>query len=286
MHVGNLDLAPTALSLLGIDHPPMDGLDLATATVAPDRRLYIETLAPLLYHGWSSLHGLRCLDGKFIEAPHPEYYDLRADPGELQNLFETDVAAGVQLALELDERLAAFGSLDDAVAQAAPLSATARRTLGALGYVSTADPNAPAPSQRPDPKDIYPLFYDMREKDPPALYEMCLERALPPGREAVAYRRALILAEAVCERAPERAEYRTGLGMAHYRLDDHEAALAALAEAAPGPRTTAFRAMALARLGRAADAQAQLAVLRTQLDASTDHAALLEEVQATVEAPP
>ncbi len=44
--------------------------------------------------------------------------------------------------------------------------------------------------------------------------------------------------------------------------------------------------MALARLGRAADAQAQLAVLRTQLDASTDHAALLEEVQATVEAPP
>ena len=60
-------------------------------------------------YGWAPLHGLRRVDDKYILAPTPEYYDLRADPDEERNLHDEADAAG-ELSARLLRRLG--GSLE------------------------------------------------------------------------------------------------------------------------------------------------------------------------------
>jgi arylsulfatase A-like enzyme len=163
--VGLIDLMPTVLSLLGVEAPgALDGLDLTRAAIGRDRALYIETLAPLVHYGWSSLQGLRTVDAKYILAPTPELFDLGRDPGELCNLLEPaggasptkpgaesgSEAAGVfpggsaresngALAAGLEARLAALMSrwppAEEALKGLEPLRRQVDQKLAALGYV-------------------------------------------------------------------------------------------------------------------------------------------------------
>jgi choline-sulfatase len=151
------DILPTVLDLLGIPAPgPLDGRHLLASPLDPDRAIYIETMASRLNNGWSSLHGLRRLHDKYIQAPRPEYFDLRTDPGELNNLA---AAAPAEIA-ELDARLAAVMAratpLEQVIEQATARAPEDLQRLAALGYAS-------APSSAPqigvlDPKDMLPLW--------------------------------------------------------------------------------------------------------------------------------
>ena len=47
---------------------------------------YAETLVPLLQFGWSDLRVIREGRFKYVQAPRPELYDLREDPGERRDL--------------------------------------------------------------------------------------------------------------------------------------------------------------------------------------------------------
>ncbi|MEW5807144.1 MAG: sulfatase, partial [Acidobacteriota bacterium] len=49
---------------------------------------YIETMAPNLIYGWSSLKGIRSLEWKFIESSRSELYNLSDDPGENENRID------------------------------------------------------------------------------------------------------------------------------------------------------------------------------------------------------
>ena len=107
--VGLADLAPTLLTLAGLPSPPeLDGRDLTPLTAGepdPGQLAYLETLAPRLAYGWSPLFGLRSSDFKYVRAPRPELYDLRNDPGELENLAQARPELAKRFDAMLSERL-------------------------------------------------------------------------------------------------------------------------------------------------------------------------------------
>jgi arylsulfatase A-like enzyme/tetratricopeptide (TPR) repeat protein len=163
------DLLPTVLDLLGIDDDTeRDGRSLVGGAMDPDRALYIETLAPYLDHGWSPLYGLRRHRDKYIMAPRPEYYDLAADPDELENLHHVVSPSGLrardQLLSELKARLAAWPSPAGVAAQAQPLDPSSVRKLQSLGYLGTVTQPA-AGGALPDPKDMMPIMHAVAQAE-------------------------------------------------------------------------------------------------------------------------
>jgi tetratricopeptide (TPR) repeat protein len=148
---------PTVLDLLGVAAPPgLDGRSLRAPPPANPRPLYIENLSTQVLHGWAPLLGVRRDDYKFIHAPKPEIYDLRNDPGETKNLFDTRPV----LAAEMQAQLRAFVGDDPYMGTAAqqnlPLDAETEELLRSLGYVFTTKDTAPATpdSYQLDPKDM------------------------------------------------------------------------------------------------------------------------------------
>jgi len=93
---------------------------------------------------------------KFIEAPRPEFYDLRPDPAELQNRYES-WAPGVQEARSLLADLKAKTGAGRGGQEAGAVSRDTIDELRALGYFTASDAQSatkvPEPSLLPDPKD-------------------------------------------------------------------------------------------------------------------------------------
>jgi arylsulfatase A-like enzyme/tetratricopeptide (TPR) repeat protein len=136
--VRSIDLLPTLLELLGQPAVATSGASRAAslvgATPVPDNESYAESLFGQLHFGWAPLRALRGQGFKYIDAPHAELYDLRADPGETRNrLDERGQVAGA-----MRERLRGFDR--GGPARAAPGSADpdAAERLAALGYVGGA----------------------------------------------------------------------------------------------------------------------------------------------------
>ena len=156
--VRTTDIMPTILSLLGIAAPAnLDGDSLEpllTGLQAPPRTVFGETEYPLRF-GWAPLRSLRKEGFKFIEAPKPELYDLRADPGESHNHYEPWDGTVQKLRKSLAE-LSAKSPASGKTSLAA-VSASTIDELHALGYLGSADAGSatdvPEPSLLPDPKD-------------------------------------------------------------------------------------------------------------------------------------
>ena len=150
------DILPTILELLGIPAPEsLDGTSLKSAllgTEAPSRTVLGETDYPLRF-GWAPLRSVRKDAFKFIEAPRPELYDLRSDPGEIRNAY-VPWDSTVQ---KLRKELAKVSAKAAGKPSAAAVAPSTTDELRALGYLSTADARSstdvPEPSLLPDPKD-------------------------------------------------------------------------------------------------------------------------------------
>jgi arylsulfatase A-like enzyme len=88
--VRTTDILPTALDLLAAPVPQeLDGKSLKNylhGTEDADQIAIGETDYPLRF-GWSPLKSIREDGYKFIEAPRPEFYDLKSDPKELHNAY-------------------------------------------------------------------------------------------------------------------------------------------------------------------------------------------------------
>ena len=104
--VRTIDILPTALDIAGAPAPDtLDGKSLTPYFRAEtaDRVAIGETDYPLRF-GWAPLRSVRSEGEKFIEAPRPELYDLRADPGELSNKYRTDDGSMQKLSALLPAR--------------------------------------------------------------------------------------------------------------------------------------------------------------------------------------
>ena len=155
--VRTTDILPTVLELLGVSGPANDGSSLKpliTGTESTTRTALGETDYPLRF-GWAPLRSTRLDNFKFIEAPRPELYDLRSDPGETRNHYEP-WAATVQAAREVLAAAKAKSALQLKPSRGAVAASTIAE-LRALGYLGAADAgsstNVPESSLLPDPKD-------------------------------------------------------------------------------------------------------------------------------------
>ncbi|MBI1941015.1 MAG: sulfatase-like hydrolase/transferase [Acidobacteria bacterium] len=185
--VSLVDLMPTLLQALRIPIPPaVQGRSLLGEMLGrhPSGRsiLYAETYLPLLHFRWSHLRGLQSGGLKYIDAPRPELYDIRTDPGETRNLFQTRQA----LAHELRGRLLSLvrrytpGS-EGLSSEKEPTDPALLDRLRSLGYVAvSAGSLADADLETlPDPKDrigAYELFWEAAEHEQQGRYDDWLRK--------------------------------------------------------------------------------------------------------------
>ncbi len=153
--VGLIDVAPTVMDFLHLPMPPsFEGTSLL-GTHGP---VYGESVHAHDAFGWAPLRSLRVGQFKYIEAPRPELYDLKADPHELTNLYVKGSAKAADLRSQLVKLLTRYAPKSPATASnATPAS---RALLDSLGYLS-AGPRATAGAAAgppADPKDRLPEF--------------------------------------------------------------------------------------------------------------------------------
>ncbi|HET9769194.1 MAG TPA: tetratricopeptide repeat protein, partial [Thermoanaerobaculia bacterium] len=281
--VSLVDVAPTIGDLLGLPRPAawgrpslLEGLEENVATPAA-RTAYSETFYPRLHFGWSDLAA--AVDGRFhlVMGPHPELYDLAADPGERRNLLPAERRAFATLRQEIehhDRHLRPPGEVD----------AESRRAMAALGYVGTASSgalDAPLPDPRAhlgELRDLKVGFAALSRKDP--------ADAAVAFRRVVAKNPGMVDAWEFLGHALERQE-RAGEALAAYQEalrrsggSPHVAMAAAsllLAEGRIGEAEEHARLALAAHPSFAHGVLAQAAVERHDLDAAEREARLAAE---------
>ncbi len=199
-----LDVGPTLLDLTGLPLPNnVSGRSMASFIVGAGeaRPAYSETMFPRWHFGWQELYALRAGGYKYILAPRPELYDLRADPGETDNL----VATMPEIADDMRSRLEALGADVDDASREEPTGDAARR-LRALGYIGTAPSNL-GDGPLPDPKDKVEVYTMMVAAD-----------SLTSARR---YDEAIVLLEEIIATDPSLIDAYAVLGMARSRNDDY-----------------------------------------------------------------
>ena len=143
-----IDFAPTVLSLMQIKTSiGMDGEVLPSKNAQP---AVIESLFPQLQLGWSPLLGVRTEEWKYIEAPHPELYDLRSDPGETTNLFASRP--------DVVKKLRPLVPASHVNSVSAPVDPETAERLASLGYVSGGTAGSSI-----DPKDRIAVWNEIEQ---------------------------------------------------------------------------------------------------------------------------
>ena len=154
-----IDVAPTVLNFLGIQAPASfcghSLLDLARGQEVPPQDVYSESWYAHDKFGWATLRSLRRGDYQYIDAPHPELYDLKSDPRETHNLLASQAALAAsyrQRLLSLEETYRPAPSAT--VAPAAFNDPGTTESLRSLGYLEITAPHGAAlDDSRVDPKD-------------------------------------------------------------------------------------------------------------------------------------
>ncbi|MCC6794394.1 MAG: sulfatase-like hydrolase/transferase [Candidatus Hydrogenedentes bacterium] len=163
--VSSIDLFPTILSAAGIpDIPRNQGADLYSAYCGNDAvdeaMQYSESLLSEVGFGMAPLYAVRYNGRKYIRAPKPEFYDLKADAGELNNLYDTHRGEAANLDAAL-QRMLDFSAKLTRGAPRAALDEESMETLRALGYVATEEQRSSVSGM--DPKDGMALYAKLED---------------------------------------------------------------------------------------------------------------------------
>jgi len=163
--VRHVDIVPTILAALGLPGGgTTQGVNLLPAlqglTRPPDLAQYSEARLAEEGFGMAPLSGVRHAGRKWIRAPRPELYDLRADPGEHTNRYPLEPAAAHALAEEEDAVLA-DSARRKLTAPTRPIDRETEDMLRALGYLAAPEQRAEMAGM--DPKDGMPLYAELQE---------------------------------------------------------------------------------------------------------------------------
>jgi choline-sulfatase len=212
----HVDLMPTILALVGLEPPAASqgialGEALAGRAAPPTPIQYAEARLAEEGFGMAPLYAIRSGGRKWIRAPLPELYDLRADPKELKNLYPADP----EQSRPLDADLAALDAESARLvvrlglkARTREIDAETAEMLRALGYL--APPEQRAEMQGMDPKEGMALYARLQE----ARQLAQLER----------WDRTRRVIDSVLAQAPENVTARNLLALVEIRTGDLEAA--------------------------------------------------------------
>jgi choline-sulfatase len=178
--VGLIDVSPSILDFLHLPAPPM--FEGASLLGKAERPIYTESLHAHDSFGWAALRSLRENDYKYIEAPKPELYDLRNDPGEKTNILDKNPVEARRLRGELGKLLARYSPKQPA--PSSNLTPETRALLGSLGYLA-AGPSAKLGGSGADPKDRLPEF-QLYERAMVYLYDRRVNQAIVALRQLLA----------------------------------------------------------------------------------------------------
>ena len=210
--VGTRRLMGTLLRLLGAGGtgahpgPSLPGLP-ALGESTPPEPVYSATWMPANTYGWSPLRAVSDQRWRLILAPRPELYDFRADPGELDNLIDSQPREPERLgqllaAIEQDWKAYPTGE--------SPTDAELLAALRSLGYLSGSIPPDPDDGAI-DPKDGLPM-----------LGELDRARQLIQSQS---HSEAVVILRGLVERNPGNVPFLTRLAQAQRGSGQGEAAL-------------------------------------------------------------
>jgi arylsulfatase A-like enzyme/Flp pilus assembly protein TadD len=182
-----VDVMPTVLQALHLPSPPsVQGRSLLSDILgkpsSTTSNLYSECYLPMLHFGWSPLRGLQSEGLKFIDAPHPELYDVRPDPHETKNLYTGKRAVAQELKDRLQDVERRYSAASGSGAQAAegtdPELAERLRSLGyvALSAGTYSDSSGKALADPKDRARAYDLISDAVEDNTNGRYKESLEK--------------------------------------------------------------------------------------------------------------
>jgi choline-sulfatase len=177
---GLIDVAPTILDALHLQVPPsFDGISLLQTNQA--RAVFSESVYARDSFRWAALRSLRIGPWKYVEAPHPELFDLDQDLQEQANVVRANSAQAATLRSELARLVARHARTEPAPVR--DTSDAARKALGSLGYLSGGAPKTPL-HEGPDPKDRLPE-YQMFDRALDAMYSQRLDAAIRGFRQVL-----------------------------------------------------------------------------------------------------
>jgi choline-sulfatase len=169
---GLIDIAPTILDALHLPAvPSFDGISLLSNGA---RATYSESVYARDTFRWAALRSLRMGNWKYIEAPHPELFDLEKDPGEQSNLIRANEAVAATMRAELSRLMAKHPRTTPPPSQDS--SEATKKAMGSLGYLSGGSRKAPL-GEGPDPKDRL-AEYQMFDRALDAMYSQRLDAAI------------------------------------------------------------------------------------------------------------
>src|SRR6266516_2491729 len=179
------DLMPTVLAALNIQIPAQVQGQSLLPLMSPKkednaRSLYAETFLPRLHFNWSELRGVETETYHFIDAPKPELYDLRKDPGETHNLFADKKAVAEEMRVRLAKLIQQYTAGQE-LAEKTGLDPVLMERLKSLGYAGfSGGSNSGANIHAlPDPKDriqTYELFSDAMADSQHGQYASSIEK--------------------------------------------------------------------------------------------------------------
>jgi choline-sulfatase len=179
--VGLIDVSPAILDFLHLPAPAsFEGASPLAAKTA--RPIYAESRHAHDSFGWAPLRSVREGDFKYIEAPKPELYSLRSDPGEKINILDKNPAEARRLRAELGKWLARYSAKQPA--QPGNITPETRALLGSLGYLAPG-PGANLNGSGADPKDRLPEF-QLYERAMVYLFDRRLNQAVGALRQLLA----------------------------------------------------------------------------------------------------
>jgi arylsulfatase A-like enzyme/tetratricopeptide (TPR) repeat protein len=152
----HIDIVPTILERAGIAKPAaLLGDSLLKSGVARDS--YFESLSTSINRGWAPLTGVIRGGEKYIDLPISELYDLPRDPGEKNNLRDTQRR-------DVEQARAFLKSLNAQInAPNLAVSEEEKAKLRSLGYVSGSGAMKKTYTAADDPKNLVQLDNEMHQ---------------------------------------------------------------------------------------------------------------------------